>query len=621
MKLLPIYVVQLWEILDPAARRGAIMVLVAMIFSGGLDVLGVGLILPLLQLAIDPEKGISEQPVLGYVYEALKFDDPTGLMIAVCLLVFLVYVLKNAFTVWMTYIQSRYVFDLLADYSTRLFLSYLHAPYVVHIQRNSSLLLRNINFSMQGIFGGMLMPILKVTTDIISSLAIMSFLMWLQPLVTIGATILLIVLGVVFNMTLRERLKDWSHRVHVARQGMLLWPNQAFGGLKQIKALGRESYFARAFGASAHDNSYCLKWFGVFSMIPRAVLEVLAIGGILLTLAAILLRGDELTELIPLLGVFSLAVIRVLPTVSRIITQVNNLKMGAASLETVYDDLRKMPPKQEAGATVEATRIDMSRELQIENLEFSYEGGKGAVLDDINLTIKQGESVALIGESGAGKSTLADLLLGLLDPSKGKILADDVDIASNLRGWRLGIGYIPQEAFLIDDTVRRNIALGVEDEDIKEDAVIRAMNMAQLTEVIENMPDGLDTALGEHGVRLSGGQRQRVSIARTLYNDPGILVMDEATSALDNETEQEITRSIDNLKGDKTLIIIAHRLSTVRHCDRLVLMADGKIQDCGSFDVLLDRNEKFRRMVELAEIRPDNQLDSGNEPERPELAN
>jgi len=597
------------------------MVLVAMIFSGGLDVLGVGLILPLLQLAIDPEKGISEQPVLGYVYEALKFDDPTGLMIAVCLLVFLVYVLKNAFTVWMTYIQSRYVFDLLADYSTRLFLSYLHAPYVVHIQRNSSLLLRNINFSMQGIFGGMLMPILKVTTDIISSLAIMSFLMWLQPLVTIGATILLIVLGVVFNMTLRERLKDWSHRVHVARQGMLLWPNQAFGGLKQIKALGRESYFARAFGASAHDNSYCLKWFGVFSMIPRAVLEVLAIGGILLTLAAILLRGDELTELIPLLGVFSLAVIRVLPTVSRIITQVNNLKMGAASLETVYDDLRKMPPKQEAGATVEATRIDMSRELQIENLEFSYEGGKGAVLDDINLTIKQGESVALIGESGAGKSTLADLLLGLLDPSKGKILADDVDIASNLRGWRLGIGYIPQEAFLIDDTVRRNIALGVEDEDIKEDAVIRAMNMAQLTEVIENMPDGLDTALGEHGVRLSGGQRQRVSIARTLYNDPGILVMDEATSALDNETEQEITRSIDNLKGDKTLIIIAHRLSTVRHCDRLVLMADGKIQDCGSFDVLLDRNEKFRRMVELAEIRPDNQLDSGNEPERPELAN
>ncbi|MHA1598901.1 MAG: ABC transporter ATP-binding protein [Alphaproteobacteria bacterium] len=618
---MPEYFRQLWEILDPAARRGAIVVLLTMILAGVLEVLGIGLILPILEMAINPDKGLTTQPFMQRIYDALGFRDTTSFMMAISLALFMVYLVKNLFAMWAAHLRAKYTFDLLARMTRHLFVHYLHAPYAVHVRRNSAKLLRNINLSMQEVFAGLLMPLLMIVSDAITSGAILLFLVWLQPWITLLAAVLLLGVGVVFNRTLRHRLRDWGRRIQTAREGMVLWPSQAFGGMKQIKALGREDYFAKAFKLAADENSRCNQWFSVLGQVPRAALEVIAIGGILLTLTIILSSGRDLGELIPLLGVFSLALIRVLPTVSRIIAQINNLKIGIAALDTIYDDLRDLPPEQTTASPDAVKTIGLRRELTIEGLSFAYEESDGPVLTDINMSIAQGESIALVGESGAGKSTLADLLLGLLDPTAGRILADGVDIAGDLRGWRAGIGYIPQEAFLTDDTVRRNIALGIDDDDIDEDAISRAMAMAQLSEVIEGIPNGLDTVLGEHGVRLSGGQRQRVSIARTLYNDPGVLILDEATSALDNETEREITRSIDNLKGGKTLIIIAHRLSTVRHCDRLMLMGGGKILDSGGFDELFRRNDTFRRMVELAEIRPGHQLDSDAEQGPPELAN
>ena len=592
----------LWDLLDRRARIRAAFVLLTMILTSIIEILGIGVIFPILQLAIDPAQGLEKNVWLSQTYSLLNFKTPRAFMISLCLLAFLIYLSKNLFSLFLVYVQYRFTWDLLTDYSRRLFRQYLHASYAAHIRRNSAILLRNINHSILGVFNGLMMPLLTIISDVLLGLFIFGFLIWLDPWIAIMTIGLLAFAGTVFLSMVRQRVKYWGKKYQTTRAEMLQWPGQAFSGFKQIKALGRENFFDKAFGISATENADCQRRFQLINNVPRALLEVLVIGGVLLTLVLNFSLGHDLEKQIPLIGAFSIAILRLMPSANRTITQLNTLRLGTAAMEVIYDDLKNIPKELPTLESHSVEPLVLRNELKIENVHFTYDRGNVPALHGINITIPQGTSTAIVGVSGSGKSTLADILLGLLTPTSGRILADGVNIAEHLRAWRAGCGYIPQEVFLLDDTVRRNISFGIAEEKIDQDAVLNSVKMAQLSDVVDGLPNGLDTPLGEDGVRLSGGQRQRVSIARSLYHDPDILVLDEATSALDNETEKEVSAAIDKLSGKKTLIIIAHRLSTIRHCDEIVFLDKGKLIDSGSFDELKDRNADFRSMVELANL-------------------
>jgi ATP-binding cassette, subfamily B, bacterial PglK len=323
--------------------------------------------------------------------------------------------------------------------------------------------------------------------------------------------------------------------------------------------------------------------------------ETVFVGGLLLVSLLVTLRHEP-SGALPLLGLYAYAGFRVIPSANRIMTYVNDLRYSRAWIHDLRADLAALPapPPAPAGA---AEPIRFGRELALERVSYAYAGAGDAVLTGVELTIARGESIGIVGPSGAGKSTLVDLLLGLLEPTAGRITVDGRDIASALGSWQRHIGYVPQEPFLLDDTIRRNVAFGIADADVDDRRVTTALRRAQLAEFVGGLRDGLDTLLGERGTRLSGGQRQRVAIARALYHDPEVLVFDEATSALDTTTERELIDSLEALRGVKTLVVIAHRLSTVRRCDRLALLRDGRLADVGSYDELIERDAAFRAMA------------------------
>ena len=594
---------RLWSLVNRSMRWETVFILVTMIVSNGLEVLGIGLILPVLQLATDPVASFENSTYLSATYQALNFTSHLTFTIALFALVFLVFVIKNLVGLWITNIQYKFTWKMIGHFSRQLFRQYLQASYADHIQRNSAELVRNTNFSVATMFSCLMKPTMQLISEGMLAASVMGFLIWLNPIVALVTILAVSLVSLIFLKIVRVRLKIWAEKNETSRGEMIQWPNQAFAGFKQIKALGREIYFENAFSKSVQTNAKAQRLYAFVNHIPRAMMEVLAIGGILLTLAVILSTGESLTPHIPIIGAYCLALIRVLPIATRIITQLNLMKHGVTAMNLVYPDLARLPDESYTGVSHMKVPRRLAHELRLENLSFGYAKSEQPVLSNISLIIPQGTSTAFVGTSGAGKSTLADILLGLLRPTDGRVIVDGDDISQDIRGWRADCGYIAQEVFLLDDTLRRNIALGVEDAQIDEVAVLRAAGLAQITEVIADLPDGIDTVLGEHGVRLSGGQRQRVSIARALYHDPSVLVLDEATSALDSETEHEITAAVDQLSGDKTLIIIAHRLSTVRHCDNIVLLDKGRIADSGSFDELTARSDVFRRMVAHGDLR------------------
>jgi ATP-binding cassette, subfamily B, bacterial PglK len=593
-------ILRLWKLLDQRMHYRCFFILAIMIIGSLIEVLGIGMMLPVLELAVDPDASLKNNKLLADLNDIIGFTLPTSFMIFLCIGVFIVYLAKNLFTLLIINEQYKFTWGLLTHFTHRLFRQYLEAPYTAHIKRNSALLLRNINHSVPGIFSALLMPILLIVSETLVAISLLSFLIWLQPVIAISAIAALAFVALVFLKVFKRRLKNWAERNQTSRGEMLYWPNQAFSGFKSIKALGRESYFVREFARSAHANAHSQRNFALVNHIPRALMEIFAIGGILLFLAVFLALGKDLEEQIPVIGAFSLAVIRVLPIATRIITQFNLVKHGVAAMELVYEDLSGLPRESDPIAQENVQPMALNSELRIENVHYTYDDNKIPALHNIDLKIPKGSSIAFVGASGAGKSTLADIILGLIEPTKGRILVDGVDIADNIHAWRKACGYIPQEVFLLDDTLRRNIALGLDE--IDDAAVQRAAVLAHLSGVISELPDGFGTSLGENGVRLSGGQRQRVSIARSLYRDPNILILDEATAALDSETEKEIASAIDQFFGEKTLIIIAHRLSTIQHCEKIVFLKEGRIQDIGSFEELVSKNPDFQRMVQLGNL-------------------
>jgi ATP-binding cassette subfamily C protein len=378
--------------------------------------------------------------------------------------------------------------------------------------------------------------------------------------------------------------------------------NQGLGSVKEIKVLGREFYFVERFRQASLDTAVFRIREGTVSQVPQLFLEAIVVAGLVLVVVVLLQRSTSLDQLAPVLSVFALAAFRLIPSINKIVGCAAQIKASAVAVDDVADELGRSAVSQPTAPPQALSAFAFRDCLTIDQLSYRYPGGRSAVLSGVELVIRRGESIALVGPSGAGKTTLADVILGVLQPMAGRILVDGRDVTSDLRGWQTKIGYVPQSIYLTDDTLRRNIALGLPDELIDATQLADAIKLAHLDAVIEQLPEGLDSLVGEHGVRLSGGQRQRVGIARALYHRPEMLVLDEATSALDNVLEREVSQAIATLGGQITMIIVAHRLSTARQCDRVVLMKAGRVEASGRFHDLVERNADMRRLVELGQL-------------------
>jgi len=475
----------------------------------------------------------------------------------------------------------------------------MRAPYIFHLQRNTAELLRNITSEINVLTNIVITNLLKMTREGVMTLSILVFLFTIEPMITL-LVISLSGLGagtfILFN---KKKMKEYGQEELERRREMYKAINQGLGGIKDARVLNREDEFIEKFSIEAYKSTRLMAYIKFIQQIPRPIVETTTVIGMLLIAVFLLWQGRQMSAIIPILTLFAMATVRLMPSVQLLISMYTNLRYNMASLDPVYDDLKAL--EKHNNKFIEDRRskqhLELERELEIRKVSYHYPNSDEQALRDISITIPRGKAVAFVGASGAGKTTMVDLILGLFEPDVGEILVDEINIQQSLSAWQQNVGYIPQTIYLADETLRSNIAFGLPDNEIDESKVEQAVKLAQLETLVNRLPDGLDTIVGEHGTRLSGGQRQRVGIARALYHDPQVLVMDEATSSLDNITEKQITQAIESLKGERTLIMIAHRLTTVKNCDTLYFMEEGRIVQEGTYQDLVNSNIHFREMA------------------------
>jgi ABC-type multidrug transport system fused ATPase/permease subunit len=568
-----------------------LMILIAL--STTIEMAGISVFLPLVQIILDPAAA-REVPLIRNALIMLADDDVEKFARIFGLGIFLFFVVKNLVLSGISYIQNRFVQFKLAEYTRDLLNSYLTLPYVFHLTRNSAELIKNVKISAPQVFARGILALLQLSMDAMTVAGILLLLLYIDPMTTIGLSVLLGGSMAIYYSLIHHRMLAWSQMALRHNGRTFVWLNQALGAIKETKLSGRSQFFVDTFGRESIEQAHYETLLVTIPQWPRMIIETVAVGGVMFLIFIVIQPRGSTIDALPVMGAFAFAALRIMPALSRLMSSLTLLRGSAAALDEVYDDLVRV---SELYHVIPAGQpLQMKHSIVLENVSFFYPDGRNA-LRDISMTISAGESVAFVGRSGAGKTTAVDIILGLLAPTSGRILIDGNDITKQPESWQRNMGYIPQTVYLIDDTIRRNIALGYPDAEIDAVRLEAVIDMAHMSEVVSNLPDGLDTIVGERGTRLSGGQRQRIAIARALYGDPDILVMDEATAALDNETEREISRAISELSGRTTLIIIAHRLSTVKACDRLYLFENGQIVDSGSYDTLLDRNVNFRQMA------------------------
>jgi ATP-binding cassette subfamily C protein len=434
--------------------------------------------------------------------------------------------------------------------------------------------------------------------DILMTLAACLLLLIAEPKITISVGLTFLIFGVGLYKFLGPFLHKLGKESFVYEARVIQSINQAFGAIKDIKVLNCQSAIIEPFGHQTAQLARFATQSITANQSPRLFIETLFIIGFVIVLLALLNFSESINEVISIVGLFGMAALRLMPSINRIISSATEIRYRTQMVETLYQDqLDGLRQVDLINRSTNNTPITFKTSISLIGVTYNYPATKKAALNGISFEVKKGFSVGLVGESGSGKTTSADLILGLLKPTAGQLMADGQDISLNLPSWQRLLGYVPQFIYILDDSLRRNIAFGITDNKINDEAVITALKLAQLENVLEELPDGLDTVLGEHGVRLSGGQRQRVGIARALYGNPEVLIFDEATSALDSETELEVTNAVERLAGAKTLFIIAHRLSTIEKCDMLIFLRKGNVIDTGTYSELMSRCGEFRQMI------------------------
>ena len=583
--------------MPPAMRWKWALLAPVSVLTGIIEAGAAAAVFALIKIINHPAQ-MTRMPTTARIAAALPHSSPQQRVLAFIGLIAVYYLFKNLIVIASQYLRHKITGESIAVLKAAMLKRYLAAPYPFHLDRNSADLIWNTNFCVEMICGEGMTAAVAGSSEILTVAAITGVLLYTAPKVTlIAGTLLVSVLAVLLRLTRRmaERLGTGRHALDRASLQTL---QEALGGIKEIKALGREELFYRNF----RDQQWKVLNLGYIGKtlenIAPLITETIFVCGALAVIALVTGVEPARTEGLPLLALFGYAAFRIVPAANRVTWQINRVRSAGPAVDSLYHDYLLLTGADwQSEADGNGSSVALRDHIALEHVTYIFPAAATPALHDVCLTINRGESVGVVGPTGAGKTTLIDLVVGLLRPTSGRILIDDVDLNAHLSSWRRCVGYVPQTIFLTDDSLRRNIALGIEDGDVDDHRLEAAVRMAQLERLAAALPRGLDTPVGERGVRLSGGERQRVGIARALYHNPDLLVFDEATSALDHPTETAVNEAIEALHGHKTLLVVAHRLSSVHRCDRLVFLSNGRIKACGSHDELMRGDAEFRRFA------------------------
>ena len=547
-----------------------------------METFGIGLIVPAITLMTQSDI-FHKYPEILELYSIIGSPGKNALVISGMLILVLVYFLKVAMLAVVAWYQNTFAFKVQMRLSQSLFSIYLHQPYTFHLERNSGKLIQSIVGEINLFASNGLMAIVILVTEIFTLVAFSILLLIVEPIGTMVIIIVFSFFSFLFVAFTRKNIISWGQ----ARQyhdGLGIQSLQeGLGAAKDVKLLGKETEFLKRYVIHNQSSGRVARLQATLLLMPRLWLELLAVIGLALLTISMLMQGKDVLDLFPILGLFAAAAFRLMPSINRILNSIQNLRFVFPVVDVLSKEFDLVNTASFAKDN-KKEKVKIFNELQLLNVFYKYPSSSKFSIENISFSIKNGESIGFIGASGAGKSTLVDILLGLLYPTSGEILLDGKDVHQNIRIWQKNIGYVPQFIFLTDDTLRRNVAFGLPEIEIDDEAVKSAIKLAQLEDFVAGLPKGLDTMVGERGVRLSGGQRQRIGIARALYHDPMVLVLDEATSSLDTATEKSVMESVKSLRGNKTIVTVAHRLSTISDCDRLYKLENGFIVDEGSPD-------------------------------------
>jgi ATP-binding cassette subfamily C protein len=592
-----------FDLLTPRERRNLYLLFGAVLVMAGLEVVSVGSILPFLQVAADPAS-VHENAYLSWTFETFGFADTNSFLIALGLTAFAALVLSNIFIVLTTWALYRYVWGRNHSLSRRLLRSYLHRPYEYFLTRNSAELGKNVLEEVKEVTATMLYPALRGGAKAVVALFIIGFLFVVDPVV---AGILAVVLGGAYaavHFTVRAWLDRAGAERVTANTARYKLVDEAFGGIKQVKLRGSEESLLGQFDPPSKRYARLQSHARIIRKTPRYVLEAVAFGGIILIAVYLIVVQDTIRQVIPMLGLYAFAGHRLMPALQKAFSGIASARFNSAALEALHRDLQQRPEEKAEASSDErrdptAPPLPLDDRLVLDGVTFAYPGAEAPAIEDLSLEIPSHTTVGFVGKTGSGKTTTVDLILGLLRPQTGIIAVDGTPLRENtVHRWQQNIGYVPQQTFLSDDPIARNIAFGVPEAEIDMEAVREAARRAHIYEfVMRELPNRWETIVGERGVKLSGGQRQRVSIARALYHRPSVLVFDEATSALDQATEASVMQAIYELDDNHTILVIAHRLSTVEKADNIIMLEQGRKVGEGTYDQLAHEHAKFREMA------------------------
>lgn len=567
-------------VLNREQKIKSVVVFVATMIGSIFEMVGISMIIPLVTVILYPDKAKS-YAIVGRFCEIFNIESDIQLSQFIAIATIIVYLTKNLYMIFLAYLRSSFSCEVQMELSARMMRIFIRKDYTYFLNTNSSELQRAVSGDVARVHS-LLEKIMKLFSEFMTLIAISIFLMvtdWQMALFVIMISfICLLVVFIVF----RRRVKVLG-KIRIDNETKLIQDAfQVFEGIKEIKVMNRSEYFADKYEEGWKNQRKSIVGEAIALESPSYMIEGICLSAFIVFVCIRLNMGINIDEFFAQIAAFALAAIRILPAVSRITSTINVLNFYTVGLDSVY---KYMKEDVAEGNRITVSYIDdapkrLEQQIMLDGICWKYAGAKEEVLNNLQICIDKGEAVGLIGASGAGKSTLIDIIMGLLKPQRGNVLVDGIDIKELGPKWSAMIGYVPQSIYLIDDSVRRNIAFGIKDEQIDDNKIWKALEMAQLKEFIETLPQGLDTQVGERGIRFSGGQRQRIAIARALYNDPDVLILDEATAALDNETEKALMESIDYLMGTKTIIIVAHRLTTIANCNKVYKIADGQAILC-----------------------------------------
>ncbi len=561
---------------DKKTKLSLIGIFLLIIIGSAAELAGVAIVLPIINLAVDDafaenEWCIRVMKLTGYTTK----EEVISVLIGITIFI---YIFKSIYLSWMNSTLYGFAAKVKRELATRLMQAYLKQPYEYFLKKDTSILIRSINADTCQLYE-VILNCLLVASNGVTAVALLVTLVAINPFMAILVAILLLICAVVILKVVQKRTRRYGRMNQQLGGSLIKYLQQSFEGIKEIKILGGERFFTQRYSETYREQTLIERKTKLVNLIPKYLIEAVCVIGIMVFFGMNIIYNPDYMTLIPQLATFVAAAYKLLPSVNAVYAYINTIIYHRASIDLVYHDIQEANKLeiQEGYTDEEIVTLPFERGIRLEQVDYKYENSEKYVLKNVSIEIPKGKSVAFIGPSGGGKTTTADLIIGLLRPTSGSIKVDGQDISRNLTGWRSQIGYIPQSIYLTDESIKCNVALGVEEANIDVDRVRKALEEAQLLEFADGLEKGIDTRVGERGMRLSGGQRQRIGIARALYHNPDLLVFDEATSALDNETEKEVMKAIDGLRGNKTIVMIAHRLSTIENCDIVYRVEQGKI--------------------------------------------